>query len=136
MSITTETTVKVRYSETDQMGVVHHGNYSQYIEIARIDWLDQLGVSYKTMEENGIILPVYTLDFKFIKSAFFDDELIIKTRLRKIPNVRITFDHEIYNKNNELLTKASITLVFVNSKTKKPIKCPNSLLQKIEKLIV
>ncbi len=132
MLITSKTLLKVRYSETDQMGVVYHGNYAQYLELARIDWLSQLGVSYKSMEENGVMLPVFTLDFKFKKSAFFDDELIVKTLLRKIPTAKIVFDYEIFNKNNELLTTASTTLVFVDSKTRKPIPCPSYLLEKIK----
>lgn len=132
MLITSKTLLKVRYSETDQMGVVYHGNYAQYLELARIDWLSQLGVSYKSMEENGVMLPVFTLDFKFKKSAFFDDELIVKTSLRKIPTAKIVFDYEIFNKNNELLTTASTTLVFVDSKTRKPIPCPSYLLEKIK----
>ncbi|WP_103865865.1 thioesterase family protein [Aquimarina sp. I32.4] len=132
MSIISETLLKVRYSETDQMGVVHHGNYAQYLELARIDWLSQLGVSYKSMEENGVMLPVFTLDFKFKKSAFFDDELTVKTLLRKIPTVKIIFDFEIFNEKRELLTTASATLVFVDSKTRKPIPCPSYLLEKIK----
>lgn len=133
MLITSETLLKVRYSETDQMGVVHHGNYAQYLELARIDWLSKLGVSYKSMEENGIMLPVFAMDFKFKKSAFFDDELTIKSILRKIPTAKIIFDFEIFNQNKELLTIASTTLVFVNSKTRKPIQCPSYLIDKIKK---
>ena len=133
MPIISKTLLKVRYSETDQMGVVHHGNYAQYLELARIDWLSKLGISYKDMEENGIMLPVYTLDFKFKKSAYFDDELTVKTYLRKIPTARITFDYEILNQLGELLTIASTSLVFINSETKKPIPCPNDLLDIIKK---
>lgn len=133
MPIISKTSLKVRYSETDQMGVVHHGNYAQYLELARIDWLSKLGVSYKKMEENGIMLPVYTLDFKFKKSAYFDDELTVKTYLRKIPTARITFDYEILNQQGELLTIASTSLVFMNSQTRKPIPCPDDLLDTIKK---
>ncbi|WP_378172893.1 acyl-CoA thioesterase [Aquimarina sp. SS2-1] len=132
MSITSETLLKVRYSETDQMGVVHHGNYAQYLELARIDWLSRLGVSYKSMEESGVMLPVFTLDFKFKKSAFFDDELTVKTCLKKIPTARIIFDYEIYNQNLDLLTIASTTLVFVDTETRKPMLCPKYLLEIIE----
>ncbi|MEW7279264.1 thioesterase family protein [Aquimarina sp. 2201CG1-2-11] len=133
MLITSETFLKVRYAETDQMGVVHHSNYVQYIELARIDWLSQLGISYKTMEANGIMLPVYTIDFKFKKSAYFDDELIVKTSLKKIPTAKISFDFEIFNTKGELLTTASSTLVFMDSVTKKPIPCPQYLIEKIKK---
>ena len=133
MLITSETFLKVRYAETDQMGVVHHSNYVQYIELARIDWLSQLGISYKTMEANGVMLPVYTIDFKFKKSAYFDDELIVKTSLKKIPTAKISFDFEIFNSQGELLTIASCTLVFMDSVTKKPIPCPQYLIEKIKK---
>lgn len=126
------TYVKVRYAETDQMGVVHHGNYAEYLEIARLDWLDALSISYKTMEKTGIMLPVYELQFKFIKSAFFDDELKIVTTLKKIPSVKIEFEYEIYNSNEELLTKASTTLVFMDTQTRKPIRCPQYILDKLK----
>lgn len=124
-----ESYVKVRYSETDQMGVVHHGNYAQYFEIARLEWLAALGVSYKTMEEEGVMLPVYELNTKFLKPAFFEDELVIKVRLKDTPSVKITFEYFIYNQKEELLTTAYTTLVFMDSKTRKPIRCPKYILE-------
>lgn len=126
------TYVKVRYAETDQMGVVHHGNYAEYLEIARLDWLDALGISYKVMEKEGVMLPVYELHFKFLKSALFDDELKIVTKLKKTPSVKIEFEYEIYNNEEELLTQASTTLVFMDTKTRKPIKCPQYILEKLK----
>lgn len=125
------TYVKVRYAETDQMGVVHHGNYADYLEIARLDWLDVLGVSYKSMEKEGIMLPVYELHFKFIKSALFDDELKIVTKLVKTPSVKIEFYYEIYNQESELLTTANTVLVFMDSQTRKPIRCPEFIVDKL-----
>tara|TARA_Y100000588_G_scaffold367830_1_gene435013 strand:+ start:703 stop:1098 length:396 start_codon:yes stop_codon:yes gene_type:complete len=124
--------VKVRYAETDQMGVVHHGKYAQYFEIARLDWLSALGISYKTMEENGVMLPVYELNTKFLKPAVFEDELEIEVQLKELPSVKITFEYLIYNQNKELLTKAFTTLVFMDSKTKKPIRCPQYILEKLK----
>lgn len=124
--------VKVRYSETDQMGVVHHGNYAQYLELSRIEWLEKLGISYRSMEENGMMLPVYEMSFKFLKPAFFDDKLKIVTRLKKLPNVKIEFSYEIYNQHKELLTTASTTLVFMDSKTRRPVKCPEYIIEKLE----
>lgn len=126
------TYVKVRYAETDQMGVVHHGNYAEYLEIARLDWLDALGISYKSMEKEGVMLPVYELHFKFLKSALFDDELKIVTKLKKTPSVKIEFEYEIYSNEEELLTQASTTLVFMDTKTRKPIKCPQYILEKLK----
>lgn len=120
--------VKVRYGETDQMGVVHHGNYPQYLELARIEWLNSLGISYKKMEEGGVLLPVYNLNISYKKSAQFDDQLVIVTTLRNIPTVRIIFDYSIYNQNKELLTEASTELIFVNKKTSRPMRCPRYIL--------
>ncbi len=128
MLINSETLLRVRYAETDQMGVVHHANYAKYLELARIHWLEELGVSYKGMEAQGVMLPVVAMEFKFKISAYFDDKLTIKTMLRKIPTVRIVFDFEIYNSEKELLTTATTTLVFMDSKTRKPIPCPAYLI--------
>ncbi len=125
------TFVKVRYAETDQMGVVHHGNYAEYLEIARLDWLSALGISYKSMEQEGIMLPVYELHFKFIKSAFFDDELRIETSLNKMPSVKIEFSYKVYNQDNQLLTTANTVLVFMDTKTRRPIRCPEYILKKL-----
>ena len=123
--------LKVRYAETDQMGVVHHGNYAKYLEIARIDWLEKIGISYKSMEKNGIMLPVYEMNFKFKKSAFFDDQLKIFTSLRQRPDVKIIFDYKIYNQDGELLTTANTVLVFMDAKTRRPIRCPDYVLEKL-----
>lgn len=124
--------VKVRYAETDQMGVVYHGNYAQYLEIARIDWLQSLGISYKSMEEKGVMLPVYELRLQFKKSAKFDDVLRIETTLLEKPAVRIKFLYKIFNQNEELLTEAETTLIFMNIEQNRPIKCPQYVLNKIE----
>jgi acyl-CoA thioester hydrolase len=120
---------KVRYAETDQMGVVHHANYALYLEAARLDWLNQFGISYKKMEEEGIFLPVYELSSKYIKSAFFDDEITVETSLREKPGVKIIFDYVIYNNLQEIIHEANITLVFMDAKSKRPIKCPGAILK-------
>ncbi len=120
--------IKVRYAETDQMGVVHHGNYAQYFEIARIDWLDSMGVSYKSMEADGIMLPVVSLFTNFKKSAFFDDLLTITTCLKELPSVKIIFEYQIHNQHSELISTGETTLVFVDMKTKRPIRCPQNIM--------
>lgn len=113
------------------MGVVYHGNYAQFFEIGRIDWLRSYGVSYKNMEENNMMLPVVNLQCNFKKSAEFDDVITIKTSLKKTPTVKIEFDYEIYNQKKELLTTGSTLLAFVNKKTKKPMRCPSYILEKL-----
>jgi acyl-CoA thioester hydrolase len=123
---------RIRYAETDQMGVVYHGNYAQFLEMGRVEWLRTFGISYKSMEENGIMLPVISLALNFKKPAVYDDLITVVTKLRKTPAVRIEFDYEIYNEKGDLLAEANTVLVFIDRATKKPIKCPDYLLKRIE----
>lgn len=113
------------------MGVVYHGNYAQYFEIGRTEWLRSLGITYKYMEKTGVMLPVISLNFNFKKSAFYDDVLTIKTVLKKIPGVKIEFDYIISNQENELICNGSSTLAFINANTKRPMKCPDYFLDMI-----
>jgi acyl-CoA thioester hydrolase len=124
-----EIKVRVRYSETDQMRVVYHGNYAQYFEMGRVEWLRNMGISYKWMEDNGIMLPVVSLTMNYKKSAGYDDLLTIKTKMIKLSTVKIEFDYEILNENNELLTTGYSMLVFVNMKTGKPTAPPDYILE-------
>lgn len=125
------TKTRIRYSETDQMGVVYHGNYAQFFELGRTEWLRSLGVTYKDMEISGIMLPVISLNCNFIKSALYDDVLTIKTFLKKKPMVKIEFDYEITNQNNELICTGNTTLAFMDSKTMRPTRCPDYLLESL-----
>ena len=124
---------RVRYSETDQMGVVYHGNYAQYLEMGRVEWLRDTGISYKNLEENGIMLPVISLSLNYKKSAFYDDLITVETRLKKTPSVKIEFDFVIYNEKREILVIANTVLAFINVKNRRPIRCPKYLLDLIEK---
>lgn len=126
--------VRVRYAETDQMGVVYHGNYAQYFEMGRVEWLRNLGVSYKWMEDNGVMLPVVSLTMNYKKSARYDDLLTIRTILNKLSSVKIEFDYEIYNESNELLTTGNSVLVFVDMKTGRPTMAPKYVSEKVELL--
>lgn len=123
--------VRVRYSETDQMGVVYHGNYAQYFEMGRVEWLRNLGISYKWMEENGIMLPVVSLNINYKKPARYDDLLTVKTIFKSQTSVKIEFDYEIYNEKMELLTIASSVLVFVDMKTMRPTSPPEYVKEKL-----
>lgn len=123
--------VRVRYSETDQMGVVYHGNYAQYFEMGRVEWLRNLGISYKWMEANGIMLPVVSLNMNYKKPARYDDLLTVKTILKSQSTVKIEFDYEIYNEQGELLTIASSILVFVDMKTGRPTAPPEYVKEKL-----
>ena len=127
----TFTQIRVRYGETDQMGVVYYGNYAQYLEQGRTEWLRELGFSYKWMEANNVQLPVVHFSIDYKQPAYYDDLLTVKTSLQKIPTVKIEFYYEIYNESKQLLATASTVLVFVNSTTKKLMKAPQYLIDKL-----
>lgn len=123
--------VRVRYAETDKMGVVYHGNYAQYFEIGRVEWLRNLGISYKKMEDLGVMLPVVSLTMNYKKSAYYDDDLTIRTIFKKMTSVKIEFDYELYNQNGDLLTTGNSVLVFVNMETGRPMAAPQYVVDKI-----
>jgi len=129
--IRNQTNIRVRYGETDQMGYVYYGNYAQFFEVGRVEWLRALGVSYKSLEESGIMLPVIQLNINYMKPAKYDDLLTITTTLTKKPLVKIEFDFEVRNENNDLLTTGFTSLVFMDMKKNKPIKAPEYLLDQI-----
>ncbi|GAB4257750.1 MAG: thioesterase family protein [Vicingaceae bacterium] len=128
---TYEVKIRVRYAETDKMGYLYYGNYATYFEVARVESLRNLGIVYKELEDRGILLPVLNYQTKFIKPAFYDEELTIKTMIPEIPGARIHFDYEVYNAQNELINVASTTLVFLNQKTGKPSVIPDDVLEKL-----
>jgi acyl-CoA thioester hydrolase len=126
--------VRVRYSETDQMGVVYHGNYIPYFEIGRVEWLRNKGVSYKLMEESGIALPIVSMSINYKKPARYDELLTITTAFKSQSSVKVEFDCEIHNEKNELLTTAHFILVFVDLSTGKAINPPDYIKEILEKL--
>ena len=114
----------VRYGETDQMGVVHHSNYLRYFEVARLEWLSVLGVSYASMEKEGLIMPVIDVKVTYKTPALFDDSLTIYIFLSELPRVKIIFFYEIKNQKDKIVCTGETTLAFLNAKTRKPVRCP------------
>lgn len=121
--------IDVRYGETDQMGVVHHSNYAQYFELARIEWLDALGISYSKMEKEGLMLPVYEMEMQYLKPAHFGDTIEVEVKLKEKPGVKICFEYVVKNQEGILLNRAKTILVFMDAKTRRPIRCPEYLLE-------
>ncbi|UXP31947.1 acyl-CoA thioesterase [Reichenbachiella agarivorans] len=119
-----ETQVRVRYGETDQMGYVYYGNYAMYYEVARVESLRTLGLSYREMEAMGVMMPVLENRSKYIAPGRYDELLTIKVKLPEMPNVRIRFEYEIYNEQNKLINIGETTLVFVDMESNKPCKMP------------
>lgn len=127
------TSLRVRYGETDQMGYCYYGNYAQYFEVGRVEALRGLGMSYKSLEESGVMLPVSDYQVKYIRPARYDDELVITTYIVELKGVRLIFNYEIHNEEKELISMASTTLVFVDKQTMRPTQPPltfEELLQK------
>jgi len=127
-----ETTVRVRYSETDQMGYVYYGHYAAYFEVARVESLRQLGMTYKELEEMGIIMPVLENHSRFIAPALYDDELKIVTTIREKPGVRIRFEYEISNSKDQLIHKGETLLAFINKTSGRPCRPPEAFNKVLE----
>ena len=125
--------IKVRYCETDQMGLVHHGSYINYFEEARISWISNLGFSYSEMEKSGIILPVSKLNVSYLRPAYFDDDLVVNVELAELPTSRLIFNYTIKNKDEVVVTGTTV-LAFLNKETKKPVRCPDYMLEKVTSL--
>jgi acyl-CoA thioester hydrolase len=128
------TQIRVRYGETDQMGYCYYGNYAQYFEVGRVEALRSIGVSYKDIEDQGVMLPVSEYAVKYFLPAYYDDNLKIITYVSKIEGARIFFDYEIYNESEKLLAKANTTLVFVNRSNMRPTSPPDSFKRLLSKL--
>lgn len=123
-----EVQVRVRYAETDQMGFVYYGNYATYYEVARVEALRSLGITYKSLEAGGILLPVLENRSKFILPARYDDLLTIKVTLYQFPSTRLSFRYEVFNEEKKLINLGETTLVFISRETEKPIMAPDFLI--------
>ena len=121
-----------RYAETDQMGVIHHGTYATYFELARIEWLQSLGLSYAKLEAQGILLPVLSLSTEFKHPLYFEDQIKIEICLDNDPSSIIDFSYQIFNRDNFLCTTAKTRLAFVNAETRKIMRCPEIFLSALD----
>jgi acyl-CoA thioester hydrolase len=125
---TSETNIRVRYAETDQMNMVYHGNYAQYFEVGRVESMRRLGLSYKDVEASGIVMPVIEWTAKFIRPAHYDDLLTIRTTIKKWPvDYRIEFHQEVFNENGKLLTKGNVLIYFLKARTLEKTHMPEEM---------
>lgn len=127
--ITRDIQIRVRYKETDAMGVVHHSNYVNYYEVARTEMLREFGTSYKEMEDHGVMLPVHDVHMQFFAPAHYDDLLTVRIKMVEPPTVKLIFEHEIYNEKGELLNKGTVVLAFMNRETRRPCRAPREFLE-------
>jgi len=132
--LVTETKIRVYYEDTDQMGVVYYGNYARYYEIGRTEMIRDLGFTYKQLEEMDIMLPARSLQINYLKSAYYDDLLTIRTIVDTIPMVKFPIRTEIYNEKGELINTGEVVLAFFNSKTNKPVAAPKFFTDEMTRL--
>lgn len=127
-----EVQIRVRYGETDQMGYLYYGNYAQYFEVGRVEMIRSLGVTYKELEEvHGIWLPVVSLNMRFVRPAYYDELLTVRSELRELPGEYITFHVEVFNERKKLVNAGRVRLCFFDAKTKKVVEAPELLLEKL-----
>ncbi|MEY5048609.1 MAG: putative thioesterase [Bacteroidota bacterium] len=117
--------IRVRYAETDQMGYVYYGNYATYFEVARVEAMRSLGISYKELEARGVMMPVLEYKSKYIRPAKYDDLLKVTVNIKQKPTTRILFDYEVHNQEGTLLNVGETTLVFIDTNTGRPCKAPD-----------
>lgn len=131
--LTHECTKRVRYGETDQMGYLYYGNYAQYYEIGRAEMIRSLGLSYRAMEEeHNVLMPVMTLQCRYVRPALYDELITIRSTLRHLPQKTITFHMELFNEKGKLVNGGSVKLCFIDAKTNKSIDTPSYLLEKLK----
>ena len=126
------TKIRVRYAETDQMGYMYYGNYAQFYEVGRVEMLRSLGMTYKSMEESGIMMPALDLKCRFIKPALYDEEITVKVIMEKLPGIRVHFKYELYNEKQELINTGETTLVFIDIKRNKPCLPSTDFLNRLQ----
>jgi acyl-CoA thioester hydrolase len=113
------------------MGFMYYGNYATFYEVGRVEMLRSLGLTYKSMEESGIIMPVIDLKCKYILPALYDEEITVKVFIDKMPSLRIHFRYELFNESDELINMGETTLVFIDQEKKKACLPSKEFLEKL-----
>jgi len=132
---THKTNIRVRYSETDKMGYLYYGHYPQYYEVGRAEAMRDLGVVYRDLEDvHKVMMPVMSLNMRYVRPAYYDDLLTIQTTIKKLPASTITFHMDIYNAKEEIVNGGLVKLCFVDMTTNKSIPCPAYILDKLAPL--
>jgi len=124
--------ITTRYAETDQMGYIHHGVYPQYLEQARIEWMKLFGISYKSLEINGILLPVRNMHIRYIIPLTFDEKITVRIIRGNLKGPRLIFEYEIYNEAGKKSTEAEVELFFADADGR-PIRPPQDLVAKLQR---
>lgn len=125
--IKTELNLDVRYYETDQMGIVHHSNYVRFFECGRVDMLKKLGLPIEKIEEAGVMLPVVSVECRYKMPAKLGDTLKVVTWIDEIPRARLTIRNQIFNPDGMLCCEGAVVLGFIDSVSRRPVRCPENL---------
>ncbi len=131
--IASETQVRVRYADTDQMKMVYYAKFFEYFEQGRSDLLRNIGMSYPEIERLGYFLPVIEAHAHYLRSARYDDLLTVKTILKEQPQVRVRIEYEIHNERGELLAEGFTVHSFIHASTGKPARAPKAFLDLVAK---
>ena len=129
------TQIRVRYKDTDQMGIMHHSNYIVLYEQARTEWLREMGLTYAEIERRGIMSPIIEVHSRYHYPAFYDEVLTVKVKMEQMPTARLVVDAEVYNPDGKLINTGSVTLGFMHSSTHRPCRVPEWFLQTLEEYI-
>lgn len=128
-----ETHIRVRYAETDQMGYLYYGNYATYYEVGRAEMIRSIGLTYQSMEDDyGILMPVMSLQMRFVRPARYDELITVRTELRQLPQQHIVFHHELFNPKGKLVNGGSVKLCFVEQATNNTVNAPSFLTDKLQ----
>lgn len=136
LSFSSKTQIRVRYGETDQMGYCYYGNYAQYFEVGRVEALRSLGMSYRSLEQKGVMLPVSHFSINYKSPALYDDLLTVQTTINEIKGARIHFSYTIENEQNKLICIGETTLVFVDKSSMKPTSAPEFFKKLLEEHVI
>lgn len=122
-------TFRARYGETDKMGFVYYGNYPEFFEVGRVELFRDMGISYKKLEDEGILMPVLQLHISYLKPLYYDELFILETTFKKWEGLRVFFEYKIFNEKEELTTQGETELIFISKATGKPIKIPKEIME-------
>jgi acyl-CoA thioester hydrolase len=128
-----ESAIRVRYGETDRMGYLYYGHYPEYFEVSRTDMIRSLGLSYKEIEDMGIIMPVKSLKVDYKLPARYDELLRVKSCLNILPEIKLDIDYEILNEENKQVCTGNTVLAFVDARTRRPRRAPDFFLEAVRK---
>ena len=133
--ISYSTQIRVRYKDTDQMGIMHHSNYVVLYEQARTEWLRAMGLTYAEIERRGVMSPIIEVHSRYHYPAFYDEVLTVKVSIDEMPTARLIVASEVYNEAGKLINTGSVTLGFMNSTTRRPCRVPEWFTEALEEYI-